>query len=131
MGRGCRAPAKTTVGNGNGLRSAVVACSSGNFRAHYTAAEFVVLPAEHEAFDRSDIDNARVAGILRDAGFRGWVSLEFEGKEASDGNDEHVLVSTSKTLAHETTHWTAHELRLARDFGTTRSGPKATLSKNS
>jgi antirestriction protein ArdC len=35
------------------------------------------------------------------------------------------------TLAHETTHWTAHESRLARDFGTTRSGPKATQSKNS
>ena len=26
------------------------------------------------------------------------------------------------TLAHETTHWTAHESRLARDFGTTRFG---------
>jgi antirestriction protein ArdC len=25
------------------------------------------------------------------------------------------------TLAHETTHWTAHESRLARDFGTTHS----------
>jgi antirestriction protein ArdC len=35
------------------------------------------------------------------------------------------------TLAHETTHWTAHESRLARDFGTTHSGPKATQSKNS
>jgi antirestriction protein ArdC len=35
------------------------------------------------------------------------------------------------TLAHETTHWTAHESRLARDFGTTRSGPKATQSKKS
>ena len=35
------------------------------------------------------------------------------------------------TLAHETTHWTAHESRLARHFGTTRSGPKATQSKNS
>jgi antirestriction protein ArdC len=34
------------------------------------------------------------------------------------------------TLAHETTHWTAHESRLARDFGTTRSGGKATQSKN-
>ena len=26
------------------------------------------------------------------------------------------------TLAHETTHWTVHESRMARDFGTTRSG---------
>jgi antirestriction protein ArdC len=26
------------------------------------------------------------------------------------------------TLAHETTHWTAHESRLPRDFGTTRFG---------
>ena len=26
------------------------------------------------------------------------------------------------TLAHETTHWTAHESRLARDFGTKRFG---------
>ena len=26
------------------------------------------------------------------------------------------------TLAHETTHWTAHESRLARDFGTQRFG---------
>ena len=30
------------------------------------------------------------------------------------------------TLAHESTHWTAHESRLARDFGTNVSGPKAT-----
>ena len=28
----------------------------------------------------------------------------------------------SPTLAHETTHWTAHESRLARDFGTKRFG---------
>ena len=27
-----------------------------------------------------------------------------------------------KTLAHETTHWTAHESRLARDLGTRRFG---------
>ena len=26
------------------------------------------------------------------------------------------------TLAHETTHWTAHESRLARDFGAKRFG---------
>jgi antirestriction protein ArdC len=26
--------------------------------------------------------------------------------------------SYDTTLAHETTHWTAHESRLARDFGT-------------
>ena len=26
------------------------------------------------------------------------------------------------TLAHESTHWTAHESRLARDFGTKRFG---------
>src|SRR5256885_12577658 len=30
--------------------------------------------------------------------------------------------ATGATLAHETTHWTAHESRLARDFGTTRYG---------
>jgi antirestriction protein ArdC len=29
---------------------------------------------------------------------------------------------SSGTLAHETTHWTAHESRLARDFGTKRFG---------
>jgi sugar phosphate isomerase/epimerase len=29
-----------------------------------------------------DIDYARVADILRKAGFKGWISLEFEGKEA-------------------------------------------------
>ncbi len=28
-----------------------------------------------------DLDYARIAGIMRDAGFRGYVSLEFEGKE--------------------------------------------------
>ena len=28
-----------------------------------------------------DLDYPRIAGILRDAGYRGWVSLEFEGKE--------------------------------------------------
>lgn len=28
-----------------------------------------------------DIDYARVASILRQAGFKGWISLEFEGKE--------------------------------------------------
>jgi sugar phosphate isomerase/epimerase len=28
-----------------------------------------------------DIDYDRVARILRDAGFRGYISLEFEGKE--------------------------------------------------
>ncbi len=33
-----------------------------------------------------DIDYGRVAAILRQAGFRGWISLEFEGKEdASTG----------------------------------------------
>ena len=30
--------------------------------------------------------------------------------------------SSYATLAHETTHWTAHESRLARDFGTKRFG---------
>jgi sugar phosphate isomerase/epimerase len=29
-----------------------------------------------------DLDYKRIAGILRSAGFRGWVSLEMEGKEA-------------------------------------------------
>ena len=28
-----------------------------------------------------DLDYPRIAGILRKAGFRGWVSLEMEGKE--------------------------------------------------
>ena len=28
-----------------------------------------------------DLDYPRIAGIFREAGFRGWVSLEFEGKE--------------------------------------------------
>lgn len=28
-----------------------------------------------------DLDYARIAGIMRDAAYRGWVSLEFEGKE--------------------------------------------------
>ena len=28
-----------------------------------------------------DLDYGRIAGIMRDAGFRGWVSLEFEGLE--------------------------------------------------
>lgn len=31
-----------------------------------------------------DLDYDRIAGILRDAGFRGYVSLEFEGKESPD-----------------------------------------------
>ncbi len=31
-----------------------------------------------------DLDYARIAGILRDAGFGGWVSLEMEGKESPD-----------------------------------------------
>ncbi len=29
-----------------------------------------------------DLDYKRIAGILRNAGFAGWVSLEMEGKEA-------------------------------------------------
>jgi L-ribulose-5-phosphate 3-epimerase len=28
-----------------------------------------------------DLDYARIAGIMRDAGYRGWISLEMEGKE--------------------------------------------------
>ncbi len=31
-----------------------------------------------------DLDYDRIAGILRDAGFRGYVSLEFEGKESPE-----------------------------------------------
>jgi sugar phosphate isomerase/epimerase len=31
-----------------------------------------------------DLDYDRIANIMRDAGFRGYVSLEFEGKEASE-----------------------------------------------
>lgn len=31
-----------------------------------------------------DLDYKRIAGILRDAGFTGWVSLEMEGKEAPE-----------------------------------------------
>jgi sugar phosphate isomerase/epimerase len=31
-----------------------------------------------------DLDYRRIAGILREAGFRGWVSLEMEGKEPSE-----------------------------------------------
>ena len=31
-----------------------------------------------------DLDYKRIAGILREAGFKGWISLEMEGKEASD-----------------------------------------------
>ena len=31
-----------------------------------------------------DLDYDRIANIMRDAGFRGYVSLEFEGKEAAD-----------------------------------------------
>jgi sugar phosphate isomerase/epimerase len=31
-----------------------------------------------------DLDYPRIAGILRKAGFRGWVSLEMEGKEAPE-----------------------------------------------
>jgi sugar phosphate isomerase/epimerase len=30
-----------------------------------------------------DLDYKRIAGILRKAGFRGWISLEMEGKEAA------------------------------------------------
>ena len=33
-----------------------------------------------------------------------------------------ILPVRGDTLAHETTHWTAHESRLARDFGTKRFG---------
>ena len=29
-----------------------------------------------------DLDYKRIAGILNSAGFRGWISLEMEGKEA-------------------------------------------------
>jgi hypothetical protein len=32
----------------------------------------------------SDLDYNRIAKILRDAGFTGYVSLEMEGKEAAD-----------------------------------------------
>jgi sugar phosphate isomerase/epimerase len=32
-----------------------------------------------------DLDYRRIAGILRKAGFRGWISLEMEGKEAPQG----------------------------------------------
>ena len=31
-----------------------------------------------------DLDYRRIAKILRDANFRGWVSLEMEGKEAPE-----------------------------------------------
>jgi len=31
-----------------------------------------------------DLDYARIAKILRNAGFRGWISLEMEGKEPAD-----------------------------------------------
>jgi L-ribulose-5-phosphate 3-epimerase len=31
-----------------------------------------------------DLDYKRIAGILRKAGFRGWISLEMEGKEPAD-----------------------------------------------
>ena len=31
-----------------------------------------------------DLDYERIADIMHDAGFRGWVSLEFEGKESPD-----------------------------------------------
>src|SRR5205809_7333369 len=34
----------------------------------------------------------------------------------------HDAESYYATLAHETTHWTAHESRLARDFGSKRFG---------
>jgi L-ribulose-5-phosphate 3-epimerase len=30
------------------------------------------------------LDYKRIAKILRDSGFRGWVSLEMEGKESPD-----------------------------------------------
>ena len=31
-----------------------------------------------------DLDYARIAKILKNAGFRGWISLEMEGKEPAD-----------------------------------------------
>jgi sugar phosphate isomerase/epimerase len=31
-----------------------------------------------------DLDYKRIAGILRDAGFKGWISLEMEGKEPAE-----------------------------------------------
>lgn len=31
-----------------------------------------------------DLDYPRIAGILRDAGYSGWVSLEMEGKQSPD-----------------------------------------------
>ena len=31
-----------------------------------------------------DLDYPRIAGILRKAGFQGWVSLEMEGKETAE-----------------------------------------------
>ena len=31
-----------------------------------------------------DHDYERIAEIMQDAGFKGWVSLEFEGKESAD-----------------------------------------------
>jgi L-ribulose-5-phosphate 3-epimerase len=37
-----------------------------------------------------DLDYPRIAGILRSAGYRGWVSLEMEGKE-----DAHTAVPKS------------------------------------
>lgn len=43
-----------------------------------------------------DLDNARIAGILKKAGFKGWVSLEMEGKE-----EAHAAVAKSLAMLRQ------------------------------
>jgi L-ribulose-5-phosphate 3-epimerase len=43
-----------------------------------------------------DLDYRRIAAILREAGFRGWVSLEMEGRE-----EPRAAVEKSYRVLHE------------------------------
>src|SRR6267143_3399621 len=91
------------------------------------------LPAQYTAPASSRLDvSARIARAERFFGATG-ATLAHGGNRAfyRPSTDSIVLPlfetfrdaeSYYATLAHETTHWTAHESRLARDFGTKRFG---------
>ena len=91
------------------------------------------LPAQYTAPASPRIDvSARIARAERFFGATG-ATLAHGGNRAfyRPSTDSIVLPlfetfrdaeSYYATLAHETTHWTAHESRLARDFGTKRFG---------
>jgi L-ribulose-5-phosphate 3-epimerase len=46
-----------------------------------------------------DLDYKRVAGILKDAGYKGYVSVEYEGKEHADTAMPKCLAVLREALA--------------------------------